>query len=196
MKLSSESFYDRFSFLYPLVDVFLKPQKSVLAREINAMPAGSLLDIGVGNGSNLSIYTKHEMTGIDTSSSMLTIARKRKCEDARLFQMDGAALQFQDAQFDYVVLSHVIAVVADPDKVLEEAFRVLRPGGHLFILNHFTPDNWLKVLDHAAARVSAKIHVRSIFDIDEIESIKRFILIRKIPLGALAYFKLLIYQKP
>ena len=59
-------------------------------------------------------------------------------------QMDGENLQFPDCYFDYVVLSHVITVVDDPEKLLEETYRVLKPNGKIFILNHFTPKNSVK----------------------------------------------------
>ncbi len=63
--------------LYPLVDVFLQPQKKRLFGEINRAPHGRLLEIGVGNGSHLKYYHRHEITGIDNSESMLARARKQ-----------------------------------------------------------------------------------------------------------------------
>jgi phosphatidylethanolamine/phosphatidyl-N-methylethanolamine N-methyltransferase len=80
MSRQSDSFYNKFSFLYPLVDVFLKPQKKVLFNEINRLPEGSLLEIGVGNGAHFQLYKKHQIIGIDTSAAMLEIARKRSWE--------------------------------------------------------------------------------------------------------------------
>src|SRR5215216_6983983 len=111
MNKQTDSFYNKFSFFYPLVDVFLKPQKKVLFNEINRLPEGSLLEIGVGNGAHLQLYKKHKITGIDTSAAMLEIARKRSFGDIEVFKMDGKALLFDDEKFDYVVLSHVIAVI-------------------------------------------------------------------------------------
>src|SRR5205809_7113136 len=111
MGKQTDSFYNKFSFLYPLVDVFLKPQKKVLFKEINMVPEGSLLEIGVGNGAHFQFYKKHKIIGIDTSAAMLEIARKKSCGNIRVFKMDGEALLFDDEEFDYVVLSHVIAVI-------------------------------------------------------------------------------------
>lgn len=50
MSIKTESFYNRFSLFYPLIDVFLRPQKRVLFKEINRLDIGQLLEIGVGNG--------------------------------------------------------------------------------------------------------------------------------------------------
>ncbi|CCH52854.1 Phosphatidylethanolamine N-methyltransferase [Fibrisoma limi BUZ 3] len=195
VSISTDSFYNKFAFVYPLVDVFLKPQKRVLIDEINTLPRGNLLEIGVGNGAHLHLYEKHTITGIDTSSAMLRIAGKRKHKGVQLLQMDGEALRFQNEQFDYVVLSHVIAVVDNPDRLLEEVFRVLKPEGRIFILNHFTPDNWLKYVDHAFGIMAKTLHFKSVFHLHELAMISRFTLLKDVRLGAVSYFKLLVYQK-
>jgi len=195
MSKQTDCFYNRFSFLYPLVDVFLKPQKKILFNEINSLPEGNLLEIGVGNGAHFQLYKKHRKIGIECSAAMLKIARKRSRGNIRLFKMDGEALLFDDNEFDYVVLSHVIAVADNPAQLLEEVFRVLKPQGQVFILNHFTPDNWLRHIDSAFERISNILHFKSVFCIDEIATIKKFILIKEIHFGLASYFKLLIYQK-
>jgi phosphatidylethanolamine/phosphatidyl-N-methylethanolamine N-methyltransferase len=53
MSKPTAAFYNRFSLLYPLVDVFLQPQKRLMFQEINNLPDGNLLEIGVGNGAHL-----------------------------------------------------------------------------------------------------------------------------------------------
>lgn len=195
MNKQTDSFYNKFSFLYPLVDVFLKPQKKVLFNEINVLPEGKLLEIGVGNGAHFQHYKKHKITGIDTSAVMLDIARKKRCKHIKVLKMDGKALLFDDEEFDYVVLSHVIAVVDDPEQLFQEVLRVLKPQGRAFILNHFTPDNWLRHIDRAFEPISKMLHFRSVFSIHEIAAIKKFTLLHEVRFGLAAYFKLMIYQK-
>lgn len=190
-----ERFYNNFSFFYPLVDIFLKPQKLKLFSEINSLPPGLLLDIGVGNGSHLHLYQAHRITGIDTSPGMLETAKKHINKNIELVQMNGENLQFQDAYFDYAVLSHVIAVVDNPEKILEETYRVLKPDGKVFILNHFTPNNWLRHFDKAFAGASKLFHFRSLFYINGLTTIRKFTLLKEIRFGRFAYFKLLIYSK-
>lgn len=195
MNKQTDSFYNKFSLLYPLVDVFLKPQKKVLFNEINTLPEGSLLEIGVGNGAHFQLYKKHKIIGIDTSAAMLEIARKKSCGDIKVFKMDGKALLFDNEEFDYVVLSHVIAVVDNPEQLLEEVLRVLKPQGQVFILNHFTPNNWLRHIDHVFEIISKILRFRSVFYIHEIATIKKFNLLKEVHFGLASYFKLLIYQK-
>jgi phosphatidylethanolamine/phosphatidyl-N-methylethanolamine N-methyltransferase len=191
----TDNFYNNFSILYPLVDIFFKPQKRKLFQEINNLPFGQLLEIGVGNGKHLQNYKTHKIIGIDTSLSMLEIAKKQKKENIKLLQMNGECLLFQDQSFDYVILSHVIAVVDNPEKLLEEIYRVLKSDGKIFILNHFTPKNWLRYVDNCFQFVSKVFHFKSVFYINSLTAIKKFTLLKEISFGQLSYFKLLIYGK-
>ena len=194
MSQQTANFYNRFSFFYPLVDFFLKGHKSKLLREINKEPAGKLLEIGIGNGKHLPAYKNHQTIGIDTSLAMLEMARKQK-GDFTLLQMSGEDLAFENQSFDYIVLSHVIAVVNDPEKVLEEVHRVLKPKGKVYILNHFTPNNWLRHIDRLFNSISGLFRFRSVFYIESLATIQKFRLLKAISFGKLSYFKLLIYTK-
>lgn len=195
MNKKTTSFYNRFSLLYPLVDIILKPQKRLLFSEVNNLPEGKLLEIGIGNGTHLPQYNKHKVTGIDTSAVMLDIARKNHLRNIELFEMSGEALSFDDELFDYVVLSHVIAVVDSPEQLLQEVYRVMKPQGHLFILNHFTPDNWLRHIDHSFELVAKSLRFKSVFRLQDLPGIEKFTLIKEVSVSMASYFKLLIYQK-
>ena len=191
----TDNFYNKFSLFYPLVDIFLKPQKRKLIEEINTLPFGDLLEIGVGNGKHLRFYKTHKIIGIDTSSKMLEIAREQKNKNIELAQMNAEALLFQDQTFDYIVISHVIAVVDNPEKLLEESYRVLKPNGKIYILNHFTPKNWLRHIDNLFQPFSKIFHFKSVFYIDSLTAINKFTLLKEICFGKFSYFKLLIYCK-
>jgi phosphatidylethanolamine/phosphatidyl-N-methylethanolamine N-methyltransferase len=195
VSIQKDNFYNKFSVFYPLVDIFLKPQKSKLFEEINNLPFGHLLEIGVGNGKHFHLYNTHKVIGIDTSSKMLEIARKQKKDDIGLVLMNAEALLFQDQTFDYIVISHVIAVVDNPEKVIEESYRVLKPNGKIYILNHFTPKNWLRHLDNSFQIFSKIFHFKSVFYIESVTTINKFTLLKEICFGKFSYFKLLIYCK-
>ena len=72
---------------------------------------------------------------------MLRKAKDRVAEH-RLTNVDGLAvmdaqhLGFQDGVFDVVVAQYVITVVPDPEAVLDEFARVLKPGGEIILVNH------------------------------------------------------------
>lgn len=195
MKNYTEKFYDSFSTLYPIVDWFLMPKKKSLFREINNLPHGKLLEIGVGNGKQLKYYKSHDITGIDSSVKMLKIAQNQKFNNTELLLMNGESLDFGNQVFDYVILSHVIAVVSDPNKLLEEVYRVLKPGGRVYILNHFTPNNNYKFIDVAFQPFAKIFGFRSVFYAKQLNALKEFRLLKEINPGRSSYFKLLIYRK-
>jgi len=193
---STRLFYNRISFIYPVINYFLKTHRNTLIEEINSASPGNLLEIGVGDGSHLPLYKTHQITGIDISNVMLKKASHYKGEKTRLLLMNGEELSFSEASFDYVVICHVLAVTKNTDRLLEQVYRVLKPGGKLFILNHFTPDNWLKYIDWLFQPFSFLFHFRSVFYLQKIKGLQRFLLLKQMEPGISSYFKLLIYTRP
>ncbi len=166
-------FYDRVYWLYPLVDCFCAAGRRRLIQQINQEPAGELLEIGVGPGHHLPLYRGHAITAIDCSAKMVSSCRD--CSpDADVRQMDGEALSFPVASFDYVVLCHVLSVTANPARMLEEAHRVLRPGGRLFVLNHETPTNAWRHLDKMLIPLARRLRFQSWFRLESISGVDRF----------------------
>lgn len=105
-----------------------------------------VLDIGVGTGLALPSYPAHaHVTGIDLSEGMLRRARQRvhqqKMDRVQLVLGNALELPFPDDAFDHVLLSHVVTVVSDPVRLIEETRRVIRPGGQIVIINHFRSSN-------------------------------------------------------
>jgi phosphatidylethanolamine/phosphatidyl-N-methylethanolamine N-methyltransferase len=194
-KSSIASFYNSVTFVYPVINVFLRKGKRSLIQEINSMAIGKLLEIGVGTGDHLQHYKNHKITAIDISNKMLTRAKRRAGEDIILLEMDGENLLFTDQSFEYVVLSHVIAVVADQKKLFLEVDRVLKVGGKILILNHFSPQNYLGTFDLIFNSLSKILHFKSFFRVEDIVLNERFKLIKQKELGLFSYFKILIYEK-
>ena len=195
MRYSTGNFYNRISFLYPFINFFLKGQRKFLIDEVNSTLPGKLLEIGIGNGSHLPLYISHQITGIDISENMLSKARRYKKNNIELVLMNGENMMFPEASFDYVVMSHVLAVTKNPDQLLQQVYNVLKPGGKLFILNHFTPDNWLRYLDQVFQPLSSVFHFKSAFYQHNIKGLQHFYLLKQTELGRCSYFKILIYCK-
>jgi ubiquinone/menaquinone biosynthesis C-methylase UbiE len=103
---------------------------------------GRILEVGVGTGLSFDDYdASTEITGIDLCAPMLAKAREKMAsgrypyvKDVRL--MDAHQLDFADATFDCVVAQFVITLVANPEKVLSECHRVVKPGGRIILVNH------------------------------------------------------------
>lgn len=92
----------------------------------------SVLDIGTGTGvAATSILERGgSVVGIDFSEAMIAEARRRLPEvDFRVASAE--ALPFDDGLFDAVVANGVLHHLAEPDRALEEAQRVLNPAGRI-----------------------------------------------------------------
>jgi phosphatidylethanolamine/phosphatidyl-N-methylethanolamine N-methyltransferase len=133
----------------PLYDrVFGKIFYTRLERVIENLeiPAGAkVLEVGAGTGTSFPAYPKHcEVTGIDLAPDMLARARQKIRENGwahlRVVEMNALELDFPENTFDYVMAFHVVTVVPDPIRMIEEAKRVCKPGGKIVIVNHFTSD--------------------------------------------------------
>lgn len=113
------------------------------AAAANRLPGHQVLEVGVGTGLALPIYAPGKrITGIDLSSEMLTLARKRVVDEDlsnvdALLEMDAEATDFEDGAFDVAVAMFVASVVPNPRRLLAEMRRVVRPGGHILFVNHF-----------------------------------------------------------
>ncbi|MGH2683396.1 MAG: class I SAM-dependent methyltransferase [Actinomycetota bacterium] len=109
-------------------------------RWVAARARGEVLEIGIGTGRNLPYYPADAgITGVDLSSAMLDQARRRLRElgrDVDLKVGDAQALDLPDEAYDTVVVTLALCSVPDERRALSEAYRVLRPGGALLLLEH------------------------------------------------------------
>jgi ubiquinone/menaquinone biosynthesis C-methylase UbiE len=94
-----------------------------------------VLDVGCGTGNYalaLRGRTGCRVIGVDPSRRMLALARRNDRERAIPFvQAMGERLPFADDTFDFVFSVDVIHHVGDRPAAFREAWRLLRPGGHI-----------------------------------------------------------------
>ncbi len=139
-----------YSDLAPLYDkIFGKIFYSRLSYVIKTLklPRGArVLELGVGTGTSFPAYPSHcEVIGIDSAPDMLAHAKAKIHNNGwthlKVLKMDALHLDFPDDSFDYIMAFHVVTVVPDPIRMMEEAQRVCRPGGRIVIVNHFTSES-------------------------------------------------------
>jgi 2-polyprenyl-6-hydroxyphenyl methylase/3-demethylubiquinone-9 3-methyltransferase len=95
----------------------------------------TVLDLGCGGGflANYLAERGHRVTGIDTSAESLAVARRHDRTRSVDYRVgDACALPFPDASFDAVCAMDLIEHVTEPERLIAEAGRALRPGGLFF----------------------------------------------------------------
>jgi phosphatidylethanolamine/phosphatidyl-N-methylethanolamine N-methyltransferase len=122
----------------------------VFSRRIHAViqglripPGARVLEVGIGTGLSLDAYPPHcRVLGIDLSAEMLDHARAKmdpsRHQHIELRQMDALRMGFPDESFDFVMAFHVVTVVPDPQRLVEEMARVCKRDGQVVIINHFS----------------------------------------------------------
>lgn len=122
-----------------------------------------ILDIATGTGDFAILSARRlqpqSITGADISEGMMNIGRQ-KVKDQQLghiirFQReDCTALSFPDSSFDAVTVAYGVRNFENLDRGLREMCRVLRPGGHLLIVELSSPNRFpMKQLFSIYARI-------------------------------------------
>jgi phosphatidylethanolamine/phosphatidyl-N-methylethanolamine N-methyltransferase len=114
--------------------------------QLNLRPGQQVLEVGVGTGISLDAYPPYvKVVGIDPSGDMLAHAVKKTLENGwghiDVRQGDALNLEFPDNSFDWVTTFHVMSVVPDPLRMMQEMLRVCKPGGKIVLINHFASEN-------------------------------------------------------
>ncbi len=129
---------------------------------VNAADGERVLEVGVGTGLALPHYDRRKrITGIDLSADMLDLARARVARDnlthvERLEIRDAENTGLPDASFDIASAMFVASVVPDPRALLAEMKRVVRPGGLLLFVNHFSAAGGPRLLVERAMAGAAR----------------------------------------
>ncbi len=161
--------------LAPLYDRFVAPAEEACfagwRAELLAGLTGTVVEIGAGTGANVEHYPSSiDRLVLTEPDPGMRIRLLDKVERRRLGAgggpgsievraVEGDSLPLDDGEADAVVATLVLCTVADPDAVMAEVRRVLRPGGQFVFLEHVAaedrPDRlrWQQRIDPVWRRV-------------------------------------------
>src|SRR5271165_2041852 len=136
--------------LYSADQTGVIPEKAVLASLgcgnptalIDLQPGETVLDLGSGGGIDVLLSAKRvgptgKAYGLDMTDDMLALARENQKQagvtNVEFLKGEIENIPLLDNSVDVIISNCVINLSADKDRVLSEAFRVLKPGGRFAV---------------------------------------------------------------
>jgi len=130
----------------------------------------NVLDIGCGAGllSNPLAEAGHQVTGIDLSLSSLEVAKKHDAtQRVNYFQANAYSLPLEKSSFDVVCAMDILEHLEEPNLLIAEASRVLKPNGlfffHTFNRNLLSFLTVIKSMEWFIKNTPPNLHVYPLF---------------------------------
>ena len=191
-----------YNLIAPIYDLVVsRPLLRARTLSIDNLPtehAERVLLSGIGTGLDLPLLPRlHHYTALDFNAAMLERARPRSTGlHVEWVLGDSMALPFADAHFDHIVLHLILAVVPQPALCLNEAARVLKPGGTIIIFDKFLRPRQTALLRRALNPLSRRVATRMDVVFEEVlQRIPSLQLVNDVPLLAGGWFRGIVLKK-
>ena len=140
MKGDNLNFWQRYSKLYgPLMNVTGKGFYRDLCEDITRDFSGSekVLELACGSGQLSFMLARRcaSLVATDFSENMIAEARKKddgSTEGLSFDVKDETSTGYPSSSFDVVIIANALHIIPDPEAVMSEISRILKPGGRLF----------------------------------------------------------------
>jgi ubiquinone/menaquinone biosynthesis C-methylase UbiE len=130
-------------------------------RRIISLAQGRVLEIGVGSGLNLPLYTNRatEILGLEPHPKLLDMAsQKVEHIPTKLIEASAESIPLEDHSIDTVVTSWTLCTIPDVSAALAEMRRILKPTGQLLLVEHgLAPDEKVRRWQHRLTPVWKQI---------------------------------------
>tara|TARA_Y100001934_G_scaffold273734_1_gene364534 strand:- start:272 stop:898 length:627 start_codon:yes stop_codon:yes gene_type:complete len=125
---------------------------------------GRVLEIGIGSGLNFNFYNFDKVTeviGVDPAASSIALAKSRAKDlnsKISFIETTAESIDLESSTFDNVVIGYSLCTIPKPMKALSEAYRLLKPSGSLFFMEHgLAPEPNIQKWQHRITPVWKKI---------------------------------------
>lgn len=117
-----------------------------------ARASGRVLEVGIGSGENLPLYTAAvtEVIGVEPSPRLAAMAREsaaRASYPVTVAEASAEQMPLDAGSIDTIVMTWTLCSIPDPGRALAEMRRVLKPEGRLLFVEHgLAPDRGVRFL--------------------------------------------------
>ena len=127
-------------FMFPFEKLALHKRRQELIEKVN----GNVLEIGSGGGINFNYYNEELIDNLTVLDLKFNKAIKKHKLNNKIkinyLVANAEEIPFEDNTFDSIVATLMLCAIENQEKALKEVYRVLKPGGKLYFIEHVIPE--------------------------------------------------------